>query len=209
MKHSGFSRWELLASGAVFCVGCTLLPVLAQTIDAERAQENERTKLCMNNLKQVALGLHQYMEDYDDEMPRVALNSQAAPYSKCYGWADATVPYLKTLDFFQCPAQSRKGHDNPMKAGFTDYWLNTNMSGMSFIDTKAPTSLIMLGDGDGGASNSNARYNLNKLPKSWISTPNSPARRHYDRAFYAFADGHVKRCHYEVLLPNRPSLENK
>ncbi|HEY0075513.1 MAG TPA: DUF1559 domain-containing protein [Abditibacteriaceae bacterium] len=208
MKRCGFSRWELLALGAVLCVGGALLPVLAQTIDAERAQQNRRASLCMNNLKQVALGLHQYMADYD-EMPRVTLNSQAVPYSKCYGWADATVPYLRTLDYFQCPAESRKGQDNPMKPGFTDYWLNTNMSGVSFTDIKAPTRLIILGDGDGGASNSNARYNLNKLPRSWIAQPNSPARRHSGEAFYAFADGHVKRCSYQVLLPHRPTLENK
>jgi prepilin-type processing-associated H-X9-DG protein len=192
MRRFGFSRWELLVLGAVFCAGGALLPVLAQTIDAKREQQNRHTLTCMSNLKSLALGLHLYMDDYDKAMPRVALHSQAAPYPNSYGWADATVPYLRTLDFFQCPAESRKGRDNPLKPGFTDYWLNTNMSGVSFTDTKAPTRLIMLGDGDGG-SNSNARYNLNKLPKSWIVKPGSPARRHQDKACYAFFDGHVKK----------------
>jgi prepilin-type processing-associated H-X9-DG protein len=202
MRHCGFSRWELLALGAVSCLAVSWMASACPPKSSDE-DDYDRDAMCMSNLKKVALGLHQYMEDYDDEMPRVALNSQAVPYSKCYGWADATVPYLKTLDYFQCPAESRKGQDNPMQPGFTAYWLNTNMSGTAFTDTKAPTSLIMLGDGDGGASNSNARYNLNKLPKSWIAKIGSPARRHQDKACYAFFDGHVKRvAPSEVGKPN-------
>lgn len=192
MKRCGFSRWELLALGAVSCLAISLIASACPPKSSDE-DDYDHDAMCMGNLKQVALALHQYMEDFDDEMPRVALNSQAVAYSRCYGWADAMVPYLKTLDFFQCPVESRKGQDNSMEPRFTDYWLNTNMSGASFIDTKTPTSLIMLGDGDGGSVYSTARYNLNKLPKSWIAKTGSPARRHQEKGAYAFFDGHVKK----------------
>lgn len=190
-KRSGFSRWELLALGAVvITAGVALMPVVAQTVDEIRAKENANASRCANNLKQVSLGLMQYEQDYDEKMPQATLGASA---NIAYGWADAVYPYIKNTALFQCPSEKHERQNDPKKPGYTDYWLNRNMSGAQMEAMHTPAELLMLGDGDGGAPNSNARYNLNALPKSWISTANSPARRHEDSAIYAFADGHVKR----------------
>lgn len=210
-KRSGFSRWELLALGAVVSMASlVLLPALAQTADEQRAAENANASRCMKNLKQIALGLLQYQQDYDDRMPQAALGKAGgAPenWRVAYGWADAVFPYLKSRAFFDCPSDKHQGQNDPMKPSYSDYWLNKNAAGVRFGDIRSPASLIVLGDGDGGAPNSNARYNLNKLPQSWGYTLNSPAIRHDGKGIYAFADGHAKMCSSEALLPNRPTFD--
>ncbi len=199
-KRNGFSRGELVALGAVMSVaGALLVPVLAQTADSsafERARDYARDAACMSNLKQISTALLMYQQDFDERMPKATLAAKSSTGRRgfaCYGWADAVWPYLKNNDLLQCPSESHAAQKDPMKAGYTDYWLNTNVSGVLSEKIKSPALLITMGDGDGGSTNSTARYNLNALPQSWISTANSPARRHHDTANYAFADGHVKR----------------
>jgi hypothetical protein len=193
MQRFGFSRWELLALASVLSVGCAVwLPVLAQSGNNDYALQGARAASCMSNVKQIAQALIMYQQDFDDRMPRVTLGKKGMAGGS-YGWADVVHPYTKSSSVLQCPAESRAAQDDPMKPGYTDYWLNTNVSGMSYNTAAAPEKLLILGDGDGGSPLSNARYNLNKLPKSWISTPNSPARRHFDTGCYAFHDGHAKR----------------
>lgn len=199
-KRSGFSRWEMVALSAVVgVVGALLLPVVAQSEDTnafERARDYARDAACLSNLKQISVSLLQYQQDFDDRMPKASLASKGSSTRKgfeSYGWADAILPYLKNNDILQCPTESHAAQKDPIKPGYTDYWLNTNLSGVDANNIKSPATVIMVGDGDGGASNSNARYNLNALPKGWISEAKSPARRHHDAAGYAFADGHVKK----------------
>ena len=213
-KRNGFSRGELLAVGVVASViGTLLVPVLAQTADEERAKQNARDFSCMNNLKQVALGYLQYQQDWDEKMPKATLSKQAGTgpgaWRLAFGWADAIQPYIKNTAVYQCPSEKNKGQDNPMKPGYTDYWLNSNVSGINASNIHSPASLITVGDGDGGASNSTARYNLNKAPKSWYQLANSPLYRHNGKGNYAFADGHVKKCSAEVFAAYHPTLENK
>jgi len=57
----------------------------------------------------------------------------------------------------------------------------------------------MLGDGNDGTELTDARYSLNALPQAWRNTEGSPARRHFDTANYAFADGHVKALRPEAI----------
>lgn len=196
MKRQGFSRWELVALGAVFCAGGALLPVVAQGGKKNWALEGARAASCRSNLKQVATGMLMYQQDYDERLPKVALAKKGAATRRgfdSYGWAEALQPYLKTVELLQCPAEPRAAQKDSMKPGYTDYWLNSNVSGVLYTAAKSPEKLITMGDGDGGASVSNARYNLNKLPKNWISKTDSPARRHFDQGCYAFLDGHAKR----------------
>lgn len=196
-KRKGFSRGEVVALGAVVSVaGALLVPVLAQDDKKNWALEGARAASCMSNLKQLGTAMLMYQQDYDERLPKVALAKKGATSKRgfdSYGWAEALQPYLKTAELLQCPAESHAGQKDSMKSGYTDYWLNTNVSGVIYYKVAAPDKIISMGDGDGGSSASNARYNLNKLPKSWISTANSPAQRHFSEGCYAFLDTHAKR----------------
>ncbi len=86
--------------------------------------------------------------------------------------------------------------------------MNTNCDGAFLKDFASPAQTILCGDGNDGSENTNARYTLNVLPPSWISTEKSPARRHLDTANYLFADGHVKSLRPQSIdnLPTAKSF---
>ncbi len=138
-----------------------------------------------------------YSQDWDERLPLIsvkAVSSSGAPYLAPYGWADTLQPYIKSTKRFQCPSEESSTADGTdgVQPGFTDYWFNTNLSGVNLDKVIHPATTIWLGDGNDGADLTDARYNRNSLPLSWLQNSGSPAQRHLGGANYAFADGHVK-----------------
>ena len=62
------------------------------TAQLSEARENMRRSSCQSNLKQIALGIKQYEQDYDEKFPL------AKP------WIDVLQPYLKSEEVFNCPS---------------------------------------------------------------------------------------------------------
>lgn len=105
--RKGFTLIELLVVIAIIAILASILfPVFA------RARENARRASCQSNLKQIGLGLLQYVGDYDEVMPATASNftfdaSNAAGSSPDrYKWMDAVYPYVKSEQLFSCPSDS-------------------------------------------------------------------------------------------------------
>jgi prepilin-type N-terminal cleavage/methylation domain-containing protein/prepilin-type processing-associated H-X9-DG protein len=102
----GFTLIELLVVIAIIAIlAAILFPVFA------RARENARRASCQSNLKQVGLGLLQYIGDYDETLPfsfyGSAGNSNppgSAPEN--YKWMDAIFPYTKSEQLFNCPSDT-------------------------------------------------------------------------------------------------------
>ncbi len=184
---------------------------------------------CSTNLKQIALAIFMYSGDYDGKLPPATFPG------KTVGWANGIQPYIQSFPIFHCPriaynekysspvAEIRESlgltpdhsQENPDRPGFTDYWLNGNLSSIKerqigdtwkvdFTNKSGkinyPEQIIMLGDGDGQSPQSTASYSLNQLPPIWRTSSDSPAKRHLSGANYAFLDGHVK-----WLKPNQVS----
>ena len=64
--NRGFTLIELLIVIAIITILASILfPVFA------RARENARRSACQSNLKQIGLGLMQYVQDYDERMPLI------------------------------------------------------------------------------------------------------------------------------------------
>lgn len=163
---------------------------------------------CQSNLKQIALGIFMYNQDYDQKISPAIISDNTV------GWANALQPYLKSYDVLQCPLEEynqekynslstkiriltgiyprHEKAPTPNQPRFTSYWLNSNIAGLKDAQVIDPSQLIMLGDGDGNSPEANASYAMNRLPASWLQLPNSPAKRHLGGANYAFADGHVE-----------------
>lgn len=127
-KTSGFTLIELLVVIAIISIlAAILFPVFA------RARENARRSSCMSNLKQISLGIMQYIQDYDEKYPmswfgRVPgqtyggyLQTVAGTPGRafficdpgsCGGdgkgnfltWMDMTYPYVKSTQLFRCPS---------------------------------------------------------------------------------------------------------
>jgi prepilin-type N-terminal cleavage/methylation domain-containing protein/prepilin-type processing-associated H-X9-DG protein len=115
----GFTLIELLVVIAIIAIlAAILFPVFA------RARENARKSSCQNNLKQLALGFKQYINDFDERypLPAVTANTTGTPP---YGWADALQPYIKNEQVFQCPSDAGEAAAIGT-AGYSDYWYNNN-----------------------------------------------------------------------------------
>lgn len=203
----GFTLIELLVVIAIIAIlAAILFPVFA------RARENARRASCQSNLKQIALGVFQYVQDYDERMPQQwqdrngsgGYNPTTPPTeNNDQGWTMLMQPYLKSLQIFQCPSQPLV----PSTAGApnnNDYWINILATSRSQAEFEEPTNTVLLGDGGSGS----AAAGLTGCATDGV-TPcttahagrsafivsgqaNDKAHRHLEGANFAFADGHVK-----------------
>ena len=202
----GFTLIELLVVIAIIAIlAAILFPVFA------RARENARRASCQSNLKQIALGVFMYKQDYDEKMPNYTVNTFAnTTSSNPAGWADAMQPYLKSTQIFQCPSETA-GPDTSITSGmYSDYWINGNATGRADASFDAPTVTVLLGDGGSatgvvsetatnGFIGSRRFYSVGggvtcttALVNQAASLPAGGNTRHLDGANVAFADGHVK-----------------
>ncbi len=110
-RRKGFTLIELLVVIAIIAIlAAILFPVFA------RARENARRASCQSNLKQIGLGVMQYIQDYDEQYP--LWNISNAPYAYIppnnggyydgfwtYGnWRYTIQPYVKSTQIFTCPS---------------------------------------------------------------------------------------------------------
>ncbi|UCH33158.1 MAG: DUF1559 domain-containing protein, partial [Armatimonadota bacterium] len=127
-KNRGFTLIELLVVIAIIAIlAAILFPVFA------RAREAARKATCISNCKQITLACIMYAQDYDEVLPAAVGDDNdgtshavdPADENECmedletkyagtedgrYMWqlADVLLPYVKSLDLFQCPTLSRR-----------------------------------------------------------------------------------------------------
>ena len=103
--RSAFTLIELLVVIAIIAIlAAILFPVFA------RARENARRSSCQSNMKQIGLGIAQYLQDYDSVYPLVFEDRNGSggvtPGSGEPGWAVLLQPYVKSYQVFRCPSDS-------------------------------------------------------------------------------------------------------
>jgi len=151
MQHThrvkrAFTLIELLVVIAIIAIlAAILFPVFA------RARENARRASCMSNLKQIGLGIMQYVQDYDEKYPIAwygptypggyQTDLQTEPgtpgmfFKQCTSgtcganltnwltWKDMIFPYVKSVQVFVCPSSSLASY-------YPNYILNGAYSGI-------------------------------------------------------------------------------
>lgn len=155
-KGPGFTLIELLVVIAIISIlAAILFPVFA------RARENARRTSCLNNLRQIGLGMMQYMQDYDDYYPMhfypvgSTANAQnqtdssmpGAYFYAAYGglsgyklsWMDLIFPYVKSIKTYECPSAIRP----PYTAGhpYPSYGYNSAFNSVNTTYTGGPNWL--------------------------------------------------------------------
>ena len=183
MKVKGFTLVEAIITIVILAIiAAVLFPFFA------RPRENVHRPTCASNLKQIGLGLMQYIQDYDEQYPPTRNASG--------GWAELIYPYVKSDQIFHCPA-AKSGASKT-----TDYFFNARLSGVAAKDIAAPNLTLAMGD---GLVNQSLDTSITQLPASWRDDSKSPAHRHLQSAYYAFADGHVKALKPAQVTTEKPS----
>ena len=151
-----FTLIELLVVIAIIAIlAAILFPVFAQ------ARESARTTSCLSNVKQIALGLTMYTQDFDERVPMWyydmtpdnPLYGKTDPDGGGYkdyhvGWDKMVAPYLKNRAIFHCPDRFGPGNDwsDPTKdssgwTGTQNYAVNARLVGRAGESWLVPSKL--------------------------------------------------------------------
>ncbi len=151
--RTGFTLIELLVVIAVIAIlAAMLLPVLS------RARESARRSLCLSNLRQLALEMHMYVNDYGEYFPPGSVK-----------WADTTrfsydyylrkAGYVNNIKVFLCSTSGKYLQPDEDKLyGNRDYVINGYLCSQTGDSTpmgaplklsqiKNPSATIMMGCG--------------------------------------------------------------
>ena len=218
MKHTqkagkrAFTLIELLVVIAIISIlAAILFPVFA------RARENARRASCMSNMKQIALGVLMYTQDYDGHFSPYAPRDSSGAYIKdttsslpsgifkvnisptdhWQTWMDLIYPYVKSTQIFVCPS-AQKDDTAP------SYGYNTAFSGKGSdwynYNKVSPYTDHYVSEAEINRpaevvlfvdynSVYSPRVSAHSMHSALTSTELSP---HLDGGNRAYADGHVK-----------------
>jgi len=172
----GFTLIELLVVIAIIAILASILfPVFG------RARENARRSSCQSNLKQIGLGILQYVQDYDERYPGGGAFYQVnLGGTLVYQTWDLTIqPYMKSYQIVTCPSDSATPEVNLPTIGnvrrsycYANYIREGTGSstpaagapGRAMAALPAPSLTVLLGErigstGDGATKIDIANYN--------------------------------------------------
>ena len=200
-----FTLIELLVVIAIISIlAAILFPVFA------RARDNARRASCMSNMKQLGLGIMQYVQDYDEKYPAQTYSggggvtnfmSQSAVDSYGANTFHSIYPYTKSWQIMVCPSASPDtGTLAPNPPSSTSYFLNAVIfrpAGLSMAAVSQPASRIMLQEYNHVRNVSYQRPRSNASGTSFdawliLSASGTYSSNHFGGGNLLFADGHVK-----------------
>jgi prepilin-type N-terminal cleavage/methylation domain-containing protein/prepilin-type processing-associated H-X9-DG protein len=133
MTKRGFTLIELLVVIAIIAIlAAILFPVFA------RAREKARTASCLNNVKQLTLGIMMYAQDYDETYPAAYNYAPVAATT----WINPIMPYVKNEQVLKCPsARDLNGY------GVNEYVCRLSATArVSLGEVKRPANVFLLMD---------------------------------------------------------------
>ena len=205
-----FTLVELLVVIAIIALlAAILFPVFSQ------ARENARRSSCLNNMKQIGLGMLQYLQDADDVYP--------PHYNGPQKWPQMLDPYVKNDQVYQCPDRPGFTYTGDYDSAGTiaygmNYWLNRYYFPTLVVASVArPSQTVWIAEINGVPLGSDpasvtqyqcypSYYGAVEFPTSTsygiYVTPETSGRlstRHAGGLNVIWADGHAKWTHRETL----------
>jgi prepilin-type N-terminal cleavage/methylation domain-containing protein/prepilin-type processing-associated H-X9-DG protein len=212
---NGFTLIELLVVIAIIAILASILfPVFA------RARENARRASCLSNMKQLGLGVMQYVQDYDERFPLTGGEQPYLPpdYPYCYpytknpsSWAMDIMPYVKSEQIFKCPSdywstnpantanriKAKVSYANNTYLGKVDPPAGVTPTPESLAQVVQASKCIVWAETQRGAPG-NGLIECHMFTSTFYANLDEMAyNRHLDGSNLAFVDGHVKWFHTE------------
>jgi prepilin-type N-terminal cleavage/methylation domain-containing protein len=158
----GFTLIELLVVIAIIAIlAAILFPVFA------KAREKAYQTTCLNNQKQLTVGIAIYAQDHDELLPGGTTGTS---------WAGLLGGDMGN-GIFDCPSVRGKGTQ-----GDPDYGMNRYVAGLALGDIPAPAMTVLLADRAKPSTSSNALLN-------YFNADIDP--RHGDSVIVSCLDGHA------------------
>jgi len=195
----GFTWIEGLVVLAILLIlAAILFPVFARV----REPRSRGGRSCSSNLKNIGLGLINYVQDSNETFPKTGFVSATANA----GWMETLQPYIKSYDVFGCPNDRDWQPADIDATKSTSYYFNRNLADKSLKQVRWIAHTISFADGDASASDFNcASLTLCYSGGARKNGPGNGQFRHLNSANYAFADGHVKWLKPNQVQPNSVS----
>ncbi len=164
-----FTLIELLVVIAIIAIHAAILfPVFAQAKDAAKKTA------CLSNTKQIGLGLHLYLSDSDDTYPGadqiVPAPTNSTPADPRMPFDMQLLPYIKSVDIFFCPSDSRTRPSPASSRAFWDVAYQAKALPRSY---QYVANIVTV---EGGNSNYDQNTGLSTYPLN-ISLTNGPIGR--------------------------------
>lgn len=232
--RAGFTLIELLIVIAIIAVlAAILFPVFS------RARENARRSSCQSNLKQIGLGLMQYIQDYDERFPQAwpgntfgtatPQTNAAMPGAKLktncgttdgywVSWMDVVQPYVKSVQIFVCPSAARPEESSYGYSTCISGYKRSSYTGggsgrvpVALRQVRRPSEIVLILD----------RNTVDSLIGTEPFSIGSEARTspdgdkifpHFDGGNIGYVDGHVKwqkRDKAKAYAPDGTALDDR
>ena len=200
--HEGFTLIELLVVIAIIAVlAAILFPVFAQ------AREKARQTACLNNEKQLGLGVLMYAQDSDETLPP----TQAADGTL---WPVTLSPYVKSTQVRFCPSDAGETANSYglNELNFSDLTDTGASPSQTLAAFQSPSNTVMLSELGTGSPGNLADLTTPRLGAYKLTVPDvdlndaadaRPAPRHFQRANVGLMDGHVKALRLEQFYTNQ------
>jgi prepilin-type N-terminal cleavage/methylation domain-containing protein len=146
-----FTLIELLVVIAIIAIlAAILFPVFAQ------ARDKARQAACLSNVKQIALGIAMYRQDWDGCGPFAGwppgANGQHNVHSKTshyeFEWQFTIQPYLKSAAVLRCPSDKIAFEERPVSYIFNNM-MGWERQPLSEAGVERPSEVVTLWDGYG------------------------------------------------------------
>jgi prepilin-type processing-associated H-X9-DG protein len=203
----------LVVIAIIALLAAILFPVFA------RAREKARQSSCQSNLKQLGLGIMQYLQDYDER----TMPYGYGPSNDYTSWGshwDGSVhdtsrgllqPYMKNGQIEDCPSAPKVSPtlstQPPVGYGYNVHYLSSAGAGglggagggVNTSAIEAPAETVLMADGaslrvdpDDASKSAFGRPGYT-LPPSWANGSGQRIHgRHFGKANILWIDGHVK-----------------